>query len=116
MHRSPPLVWCARHPREREARAQAAQRADDAAKHVHEVLCAVAADSLIVSPQEYEGRERLGELLLNGVYLVPDDASEDFRTQGQALAQAFARLGIEIELTGPWPAYNFVPGTIGAAW
>jgi hypothetical protein len=50
------------------------------------------------------------------VYLVPDEAREDFRSQGAALARVFSELGIEIELTGPWPAYNFVPGTIGAAW
>lgn len=101
---------------ERAARADAAQRAEDAAKHVHEVLCAVATDSLIVSPQEYEGSEHAGQLLLNGVYLVQDDAQAGFRDQALALAQAFAQLELDIEVTGPWPAYNFVPGTIGAAW
>jgi hypothetical protein len=101
---------------DRAARVDAAQRADDAAKHVHEVLCAVATDSLLVSPQEYEGRDGAGELLLNGVYLVGDDAQQGFRDQALVLAQALAPLELDIEVTGPWPAYNFVPGTIGAAW
>ena len=34
----------------------------------------------------------------------------------QSLRGLLAPLGVELELTGPWPAYNFVPGTIGAAW
>jgi hypothetical protein len=55
-------------------------------------------------------------MLLNGVYLVQDESREEFRAQARALARSFANLGIELELTGPWPAYNFVPGTIGAAW
>jgi hypothetical protein len=102
--------------REREARADAAQQAEDAAQHVHEVLDTVAADSVIVSPQSHENRDRPGEMLLNGVYLVQDESREEFRAQARALARSFANLGIELELTGPWPAYNFVPGTIGAAW
>jgi gas vesicle protein GvpL/GvpF len=102
--------------RDREARANAAQRAEDAARHVHEVLDTVAEDSVIVSPQVHEHRDPAGELLLNGVYLVQDASREDFRAQARALARSFVELGIELELTGPWPAYNFVPGTIGAAW
>ena len=105
-----------RRARDREARADAAQRAEDAARHMHEVLDTVAEDSVIVSPQSGERRGPLGELLLNGVYLVQDVSREDFRAQARALARSFVELGIELELTGPWPAYNFVPGTIGAAW
>ena len=105
-----------RRARDREARADAAQRAEDAARHVHEVLDTVAEDSVIVSPQSHENRDPPGALLLNGVYLVQDASRADFRAQARALARSFVELGIELELTGPWPAYNFVPGTIGAAW
>ena len=105
-----------RRARDREARADAAQRAEDAARHVHEVLDTVAEDSVIVSPQSHEHRDPPGALLLNGVYLVQDASRADFRAQARALARSFVELGIELELTGPWPAYNFVPGTIGAAW
>jgi hypothetical protein len=105
-----------RRARDREARADAAQRAEDAARHMHEILDTVAEDSVLVSPQSRERRGPLGDLLLNGVYLVQDASREDFRAQARALARSFVELGIELELTGPWPAYNFVPGTIGAAW
>lgn len=100
----------------RAARADAARRAEDAAGHVHEVLCAVAGDALIVPPHAFGQPEHGGELLLNGVYLVADVEQEDFRAQARSLSRSFSELGIELEITGPWPAYNFVPGTIGAAW
>jgi hypothetical protein len=50
------------------------------------------------------------------VYLVSTEAQERFHAQVHALGQEFERLGLELETTGPWPAYNFVPGGIGAAW
>ena len=34
----------------------------------------------------------------------------------RALQAEFDPHGMELVCTGPWPAYNFVPGTIGAAW
>ena len=98
------------------ARADAARRAEDAAGHVHDVLCAVASDALIVPSHTFGQREHAGELLLNGVYLVGDVEQEDFCAQARSLSRSFSGLGIELEITGPWPAYNFVPGTIGAAW
>jgi hypothetical protein len=55
-------------------------------------------------------------MVLNGVYLVPVSAETRFHAQIRALGQEFASLGLQLELTGPWPAYNFVPGAIGAAW
>ena len=35
---------------------------------------------------------------------------------GASWTALFLANGIEVVATGPWPAYNFVPGTIGAAW
>jgi hypothetical protein len=55
-------------------------------------------------------------MVLNGVYLVGDHDRERFHAEVQALEAEFAPLSVALELTGPWPAYNFVPGTIGAAW
>ena len=67
-------------------------------------------------PQRPAASGHPGEMILNGVYLVEADALEAFRTEVAELSEAFAPSGIELEMTGPWPAYNFVPGTIGAAW
>jgi hypothetical protein len=59
---------------------------------------------------------RGAEMVLNGVYLVGDNAQDAFDQAIRGLQSEFASAGLELEPSGPWPAYNFVPGTIGAAW
>jgi hypothetical protein len=54
-------------------------------------------------------------MFLNGVYLVSDAEAPAFRAAVAALADGFDRRGVEIALTGPWPAYNFVKSSIEAA-
>jgi len=89
---------------------------DEACAQIHERLCAVAADGLIAPLQRPEATGRRVDMVLSGVYLVEDDALDTFSAEVDQLQDAFAALGLELELTGPWPAYNFVPDTIGAAW
>jgi hypothetical protein len=54
-------------------------------------------------------------MFLNGVYLVPDVAAPTFRDVVDTLADEFDRHGVEVDLSGPWPAYNFVKCSIEAA-
>jgi hypothetical protein len=42
------------------------------------------------------------------VYLVPRKNVADFKKQAEKLAQRHGAHGFRIELTGPWPPYNFV--------
>jgi hypothetical protein len=102
--------------RERDERSDSVQRVEDATARVHEQLCTVAADALLAPVQRPEVSGRTADMVLNGVYLVPVSAETRFHAQIRALGQEFASLGLQLELTGPWPAYNFVPGAIGAAW
>jgi Gas vesicle synthesis protein GvpL/GvpF len=88
----------------------------EACERIHERLRSVSADGLTSPPQRPEVTDHAGQMILNGVYLVQDGAQEDFHEEVRALQAEFAPLGLELEPTGPWPAYNFVPGTIGAAW
>jgi hypothetical protein len=53
-----------------------------------------------------EANER-GELAAKFAFLVPRDAFDRFRAAAERLAERYAPLGFRIELTGPWPAYNF---------
>ena len=55
-------------------------------------------------------------MIFNASYLVADAETEQFHAEFDRLGQDLAGLGIELERTGPWPPYNFVPGAIGAAW
>jgi hypothetical protein len=101
---------------DRERRQRALQMAEEAAEEIHERLSAVASDAQVISLQRPEVSGHSGDMILNGVYLVPDDAAEAFHEEVRALASELEPQGVELYPTGPWPAYNFVPGTIGAAW
>ena len=101
---------------ERDAAERVAQLIERAAIQIHEQLCAAAADGRASEVQPPAADDRGSELILNGVYLVRDDGQEAFHTRVRELRDTFGPLGLELRETGPWPAYNFVPGTIGAAW
>lgn len=47
-------------------------------------------------------------LLAEGAFLVPTRGAAAFRAAVKRAAQAGAPEGLEIDLTGPWPAYHFV--------
>ncbi|HET7051933.1 MAG TPA: GvpL/GvpF family gas vesicle protein [Solirubrobacteraceae bacterium] len=101
---------------ERDRREHARQQLEQVAAEIHDRLCTLAGDGHVLPPQRPEVSGHAGDMVLNGVYLVGDDDRERFHAEVQLLEAEFAPLGVELELTGPWPAYNFVPGTIGAAW
>jgi Gas vesicle synthesis protein GvpL/GvpF len=101
---------------ERERRQRAMELADEAAAVIHDRLSLLVSDAHVIPLQRPEASGHSGEMVLNGVYLVADDAVDAFREHVRALRAEFEPQGIELVPTGPWPAYNFVPGTIGAAW
>jgi Gas vesicle synthesis protein GvpL/GvpF len=49
-----------------------------------------------------------GELKAKFAFLVKRSGFEEFRDAAERLAQENQAAGIQIELTGPWPVYNFV--------
>ena len=75
---------------------------------MHETLTAASATGLRnpLHPRELSGYE--DEMVLNGVYLVPDAATRRFSTLVDGLDERYAASGLRFELTGPWPPYNFV--------
>ncbi len=89
---------------------------DDASVEIDQRLRALAADGLRNPPQRPEASGHPGEMVLNGVYLVEDEARAAFHEEAQALQAMFRSIGVELVQTGPWPPYNFVPSTIGATW
>lgn len=46
--------------------------------------------------------------LLDAAFLVPLSRRERFRNAARREAEACARVGAQLTLTGPWPAYNFI--------
>jgi hypothetical protein len=89
-------------------------RVQDAIGEIHERLSAVASEGVLVPLQRPEAGGRRLEMVLNGAYLVEDSARDRFREEVGALQEQFAPLALVFEPTGPWPAYNFVGGTMGA--
>jgi hypothetical protein len=46
-------------------------------------------------------------MALNAAYLVADSDVDEFTALVAELADRHARDGLELALTGPWPAYHF---------
>lgn len=82
---------------------------------VHAQLSAVAVDAVLNPLQPREVTNHAGEMVLNGVYLVEDSASEDLHRLVATLQDEYRDLGMELQGTGPWPPYNFVKGSVEAA-
>jgi hypothetical protein len=51
-----------------------------------------------------------GELKAKFAFLVKRATFEEFRNTAERLAQEHQAAGIRLELTGPWPVYNFCTG------
>jgi hypothetical protein len=93
---------------ERTAREDAQRRATECAQQVHDRLSYEAVASRVNPPQRPEAHGRDAEMLLNGSYLFDDERRDALRSLVDVLAHEHAPLGFSIELTGPWPPYNFV--------
>jgi hypothetical protein len=97
-------------------RRDAADRIAEAwAQDVHERVAAYAIEALLNPIQNPEVSGHTGDMLLNGVYLVDDRAAPEFHSAIDVLATEYQPRGVRVELTGPWPPYNFVKGSIEAA-
>ena len=89
--------------------------AESWAQEIHERVAARAVEALLNPLQNPEVSGHTGDMLLNGVYLVDDRLSGGFHAAVEQLATEYAERGARVELTGPWPPYNFVKGSIEAA-
>jgi hypothetical protein len=112
---SPGLAYLRGKEREARARDDAEQLAAEWIEEAHTPLAAIAAEALLNPLQNPELSGYAGEMLLNGVYLVADDRRAEFMAEAERLAADFDEREVTIELTGPWPPYNFVNGSIEAA-
>lgn len=94
--------------RRRDERGEAARAARARAIECHQQLAALAADAVTLPSRRGAESAESAELLVNGAYLVPDAAVDRFRALVDSLAERHRDAGLALELTGPWPAYNFV--------
>jgi hypothetical protein len=108
-------AYIQRKQREADTRDDEDRIAVEWAQDVHERAAERAAEALLNPLQRPEVAGYEGEMLLNGVYLVADADVDGFRSLVEELGDEYRRRGAQVDLTGPWPPYNFVKGSIEAA-
>jgi hypothetical protein len=80
---------------------------------VHQRIAGLSRASTVNPPQRAELHGREHTMLLNGAHLVERNRREELERAVASLLEEWAPLGFTIELTGPWPPYNFVSGPDG---
>jgi Gas vesicle synthesis protein GvpL/GvpF len=99
--------YLARRRDERAAAEDTRQALDAAVGDVHARLRERAADAMLSPPQASQLTGREAEMVLNGAYLVADADVDDFHKLVAELDGLHRTDGVQLELTGPWPAYHF---------
>ena len=94
---------------ERHVRELSDSLAREVAEQVHARVQDWAIDAVSLPPQNRELSGHEGEMLLNAAYLVEADRVQGLRELVDELEARYESLGARLELTGPWPPYNFVP-------
>jgi Gas vesicle synthesis protein GvpL/GvpF len=102
-------AYMLRRRQERQLRELADRLAQDLAEDVHARLQDWATDAVVNPPQNPELSGHEGEMLLNAAYLVETAKVERLHELVAELRELHRGLGARLELTGPWPPYNFVP-------
>jgi hypothetical protein len=92
---------------DRDAAEIARQEVDAAVDDVHARLREQAADAVVSPLQSGALAGHEGEMVLNAAYLVADADVDHFSALVAELGGRHARDGLDLELTGPWPAYHF---------
>jgi len=87
------------------AQRERAWTADQQADEMHRELAALAVATCRHPAQDPRLSARSAAMLLNGAYLVDDLRAAEFTATAGELNARYT--GIELELTGPWPAYSF---------
>lgn len=101
-------AYLSRRRRERHVGELAGALATEVAEEAHARLQDWALDAVRRPPQNRELSGHEGEMLLNGAYLVEAERVDGLHRLVAELEERHADLGVRIELTGPWPPYNFV--------
>jgi hypothetical protein len=103
-------AYLERRSRERREQDDLRRLVTHAAEEVHARLSERATAATLLRPQSRELSGRHGDMVLNGAYLVERARVDEFRAAAAEVAERQRELGLALELTGPWPPYNFVAG------
>jgi Gas vesicle synthesis protein GvpL/GvpF len=102
--RSPGAAYLARKRLDREIALAGDDLTAELVHGAHQRLAAAAAAACLPSGSQ----PRAERVQLNAAYLVAETDEAAFRAAVAELDREHSELGLRYELTGPWPAYNFV--------
>ena len=77
--------------------------------HVRALLVPHAVDACPLRPQPKNLSGCDAEMIFNAAYLLPRSNLDTFRERVAGASATYAEQGLSLELTGPWPPYNFCP-------
>jgi hypothetical protein len=89
---------------------------EECVEDAHSRLSTLSVEALSNPLQRPEAAGHVGQMVLNGVYLLEDARADAFHAAIAGLADKYGSCGFDFEATGPWPPYNFVKSSIEAAW
>jgi hypothetical protein len=103
----------ARYLREKQLRSQAQGKARDNALTLTDTICTelerIAADRAELPSRSLDPSEHDQVMLRNLAFLVQDCHVENLRARVAWASSTCASQGLRLQLTGPWPPYNFCP-------
>jgi Gas vesicle synthesis protein GvpL/GvpF len=102
-------AFFARKKLERAARDDARVMIERVAEEIHATLRDQAAAATTLPPQDRQLSGRSGEMILNGAYLVEHANAAGFAALATELGRRHQEIGLDVELSGPFAPYNFVP-------
>ena len=95
---------------ERHVREVADVLAEEMVAEVRERLEASGFEFVTRPPQNRDLSRHEGEMLMNAACLVDEPGLDHLRDLAASVGDRYEELGARVELTGPWPPYNFVLG------
>ena len=100
------LAYIERKRRQARMKADAEALVANTVREIHARLTELAIGSTILPAQNRTLSGHEGEMVMNAAYLVPHERVDELRA-----AVADAPPAFTVQVTGPWPAYNFAEGT-----
>jgi gas vesicle protein GvpL/GvpF len=95
---------------ERHLREMADGIAEELIVDVRDRVESLGFDYVTRPPQNRELSQHEGEMLMNVACLVDEVGLDQLRELAAGVGQDYESLGTHVEITGPWPPYNFVLG------
>lgn len=99
--------YLARRSAEATSREESRLRRQKTVLDAHEAMAHASTHAAVNPPQDAALSGRKEPMLLNAAYLVPREAFDDFVALAEQVHDTLAQDGMTLEVTGPWPPYNF---------